>query len=115
MIARRISSSAVLSLAVAALALLTLAGGRGTQFGDPLPGLTPDQLARFHAGKAAFEREFDAAAGLGPVFNNTACAECHFQGAIGGGSDTLETRYGQVINGVFNSLPQSDGQLLHAQ
>ena len=53
--------------------------------------------------------------GLGPVFNNTSCAKCHDQGAIGGGSDTLETRYGQVIDGVFNSLTQFDGQLLHSK
>ena len=54
-------------------------------------------------------------AGLGPVFNNTSCAKCHDQGAIGGGSDTLETRYGQVIDGVFNPLTQFDGQLLHSK
>ena len=36
-------------------------------------------------------------------------------GAIGGGSDTLETRYGQVIDGVFNPLTQFDGQLLHSK
>ena len=111
---RRIASSAILGSAVAGLALLTLGGGRGPQFGDPLPGLTADQLARFQTGKAVFEQEFDPLGGLGPVFNNTACAKCHDQGAIGGGSDTLETRYGQVINGVFNPLTQFDGQLLHS-
>jgi CxxC motif-containing protein (DUF1111 family) len=101
--------------AIAALALLTMGSGSQPKFGDPLQGLTTADRARFQAGKAAFELEFTPRAGLGPVFNNTSCAKCHDQGAIGGGSDTLETRYGQVINGVFNSLTQFDGQLLHSK
>ena len=90
-------------------------GRPNPRFGDPLEGLPPDLLARFQAGKAVFERNFTPREGLGPVFNNTSCAKCHDQGAIGGGSDTLETRYGQVIDGVFNSLTQFDGQLLHSK
>jgi CxxC motif-containing protein (DUF1111 family) len=80
-----------------------------------LPGLTPDLLARFRAGKAAFDRQFDPPGGLGPVFNDTACTNCHNQGGDGGGSDTLETRYGRVTNGVFDQLLQFDGQLLHSK
>jgi CxxC motif-containing protein (DUF1111 family) len=57
----------------------------------------------------------DVPGGLGPVFNDTACASCHNQAAIGGGNDRLETRYGQVIDGVFNSLTQFDGTLVHAR
>jgi CxxC motif-containing protein (DUF1111 family) len=102
-------------LAIAGLALLTMGSRARPGFGEPLQGLPPDLLARFQIGKAVFVREFDPPAGLGPVFNNTACAKCHDQGAIGGGSDTLETRYGQVINGVFNPLTQFDGQLLHSK
>jgi CxxC motif-containing protein (DUF1111 family) len=105
----------IIGPAVVALALVTMGSQPRPQFGDPLPGLTPDLLARFRAGKAVFEREFDPTAGLGPVFNEKSCAKCHDQGAIGGGSDTLETRYGQVIDGVFNSLTQFDGQLLHTK
>ncbi len=117
MTSRRLASVGIIGPAVAALALVTMGSQPQPQprFGDPLPGLTPDLLARFQAGKAVFEREFDPRAGLGPVFNNTSCAKCHDQGAIGGGSDTLETRYGQVIDGVFNSLTQFDGQLLHSK
>ena len=115
MTSRRMSHAGLFGSAIAGLALLAM-GGRGQpDFGEPLQGLTPDLLARFQAGKAVFEREFDPLGGLGPVFNNTSCAKCHDQGAIGGGSDTLETRYGQVINGVFNPLTQFDGQLLHSK
>src|SRR5215469_10177691 len=106
---RRIAPAAVLGLAVTSLALLTIGGGRQPDFGDPLPGLTRDQLARFRAGKSAFVAAEDVPGGLGPVFNDTACANCHSQGAIGGGNDRLETRYGQVTNGVFNPLTQFDG------
>ena len=35
------------------------------QLGDPLPGLTPGELARFTQGKAVFSREFTASTGLG--------------------------------------------------
>jgi CxxC motif-containing protein (DUF1111 family) len=114
MTSRRTSRAGLLVSAVTGLAVLMI-GGRGQpKFGDPLQGLTPDLLARFQAGQTLFEKEFDPPGGLGPVFNNTACAKCHFDGAIGGGSGMLETRYGQVINGVFNPLTQFDGQLLHS-
>src|SRR6202043_1120949 len=46
---------------------------------------------------------------------DTACTNCHNQGGDGGGSDTLETRYGRVTNGVFDSLTEFDGQLLHSK
>jgi CxxC motif-containing protein (DUF1111 family) len=112
---RRIAPTAALGLAVTTLAALALGIGPGPNFGDPLPGLTPDQMARFQAGQAAFVAAEDVPGGLGPVFNDTACANCHSQGAIGGGNDRLETRYGQVINGVFNPLTQFDGTLVHAK
>ena len=113
MTSRRAASAVILGSAVAAFAFLTAGGGSPPQFGDPLPGLTPDLLARFQAGKALFDHEFDPAGGLGPVFNDTSCTNCHNQGGDGGGSDRLETRYGRLTNGVFDQLTQFDGQLLH--
>jgi CxxC motif-containing protein (DUF1111 family) len=115
MTSRRMAHVGLLGSAIAGLALLMVGGGPQPNFGDPLQGLTPDALARFQVGKIVFERDFTPLEGLGPVFNNTACAQCHDQGGIGGGSDILETRYGQVINGVFNSLTRFDGQLLHSK
>jgi CxxC motif-containing protein (DUF1111 family) len=115
MTSRRISRAGLLVSAVTGLAVLMI-GGRGQpDFGEPLQGLAPDQLARFQTGKTAFVAAEDVPGGLGPVFNDTACANCHTQGAIGGGSDRLETRYGQVIDGVFNPLTQFDGTLVHAR
>jgi CxxC motif-containing protein (DUF1111 family) len=115
MTSRRKASGFILGSAIAALAVVTMGSGPQPHFGDPLEGLTPNLRARFKTGKAVFERDFDPREGLGPVFNNTSCANCHDQGGIGGGSDTLETRYGQVIDGVFNSLTQFDGQFLHSK
>src|SRR4051794_11010496 len=43
--------------------------GAGPQFGDPLPGLSAEQLADFEAGREEFESIETAAGGLGPIFN----------------------------------------------
>src|SRR5262245_55974721 len=55
----------------------------GNGFGGSLPGLTAEQLARFDAGRDAFEEVETAADGLGPVFNDTSCVACHDGGATG--------------------------------
>jgi CxxC motif-containing protein (DUF1111 family) len=115
MTSRRIACTGLFGSAIAALALLTMGSGSRPNFGDPLQGLSPDERARFHVGKTAFVAAEDVPGGLGPVFNDTACANCHSQGATGGGNDRLETRYGLVINGVFNPLTQFDGTLVHAK
>jgi CxxC motif-containing protein (DUF1111 family) len=107
--------ASLLGSAFAGFALLMIAGRAQPDFGEPLQGLTPELVARFQAGKTAFVAAEDVPGGLGPVFNDTACANCHSQGAIGGGNDRLETRYGQVVNGVFNPLTQFDGTLVHAK
>lgn len=57
---------------------------RGAEPGDPLPGLTAEELARFEAGKAAFSRVFLAEEGLGPVYNENTCNACHSTPGIGG-------------------------------
>lgn len=58
---------------------------RAAEVGEPLPGLTPEELARFEAGKAAFSRVFTAEEGLGPVYNENSCNACHSAPNIGGG------------------------------
>jgi hypothetical protein len=70
------------------------------------------------AGRTLFEHEWrphDAMAGgdgLGPVFNARSCAECHFQGGVGGGGD----RRHNVV--AFEAHPTRDnpevkGGLIH--
>jgi CxxC motif-containing protein (DUF1111 family) len=55
--------------------------------GDPLPGLTADELARFEYGKAQFSRIFTVEEGLGPVFNENTCNACHSHPDVGGGGE----------------------------
>ena len=85
------------------------------RFGDPLPGLGPDDQARFTAGKAEFEADETPEEGLGPVFNDTSCARCHLAPATGGGSAVLETRFGALVDGRFDPLAALGGSLLQAK
>ena len=61
-----------------------------TKLGDPLPGLTPEQMAQFQAGKEVFQRVFTPETGLGPLFNADSCVECHENPTIGGVGDEIE-------------------------
>lgn len=81
-------------------------------FGDPLPGLTGDQIASFNSGKQEFTARETPADGLGPIFNRDSCAACHSSPAVGGSSGITATRFGQVTNGVFDPLTALGGSLL---
>ena len=50
--------------------------------------------------------------GLGPIFNNTSCANCHSTPAIGGSSGATVTRFGRMDKGVFDPLAAEGGSLL---
>jgi CxxC motif-containing protein (DUF1111 family) len=76
--------------------------------GDPLPGIS---AADFAEAKAAFVTVEGLDDGLGPVFNEKACGNCHTQGGIGGAGVQIERRYGRFDNGVFNSLSNKGGSL----
>ncbi|HYR97299.1 MAG TPA: di-heme oxidoredictase family protein [Candidatus Binatus sp.] len=91
---------------------LTLSRSAAGEFGDPLPGLTPDELQRFSDGRTAFDKVEGVADGLGPVFNGTSCGGCHSVGGTGGGSETTETRFGAVTNGGFDPLTAVGGSLI---
>jgi CxxC motif-containing protein (DUF1111 family) len=56
------------------------------KFGDPIPGLTPTQIATFEFGRAIFVRRFTREEGLGPHFNASACSSCHEEPEVGGSS-----------------------------
>jgi CxxC motif-containing protein (DUF1111 family) len=105
--------AALLGPAVVTLTVASLGFQDPPNFGDPLPGLTADLQARFFAGQDTFAEVETVPDGLGPVFNDTACVNCHSVPAPGGGSDTLETRYGRVVNGQFDPLTQFGGSLIH--
>src|SRR5262249_47074399 len=112
MASKRTAFVGVLGTALITLTVLATGNVPAPTFGDPLPGLSNDRVARLAAGQEAFEEKEDAADGLGPVFNDVSCASCHSVGATGGGSETLETRFGRIVNGVFDPLSQFGGSLI---
>ena len=83
--------------------------------GDPLAGLTTEQLQLFADGKADFEKSEDVEGGLGPIFNESSCVACHSSGATGGGSARNVTRFGLTKHGKFDSLDALGGSLLQDQ
>jgi CxxC motif-containing protein (DUF1111 family) len=107
-----------------ALSLVLLAQGRQRLFrgvapvetvaqnaGAPLTGLSTLELNAFNTGRGVFGRNFNAAAGLGPVFNDDSCGACHNGAAPGGGSNRTVTRFATRVNGVYDPLASLGGSL----
>jgi CxxC motif-containing protein (DUF1111 family) len=89
---------------------------RTPQLGAPLDGLTPNELARFRAGKLAFEEVEGIEDGIGPVFNADSCAACHGEPAIGGGNARVfSTRIATRTQGKFDPLIRLGGPVLQRQ
>ena len=49
------------------------------------------------------------------MFNDTSCARCHADPAIGGSNATLETRFGATANGRFDPMADHGGSLIQAK
>jgi hypothetical protein len=64
------------------------------RMGDPVPGLSAAEMVRFVDGKAEFDTILSQADGLGPVFNDTSCGQCHSGPITGGASGTFVIRFG---------------------
>jgi CxxC motif-containing protein (DUF1111 family) len=84
-------------------------------FGDALSGLDAAQLQAFADGREEFESVETVEGGLGPIFNNSSCAACHTAGATGGASAITVTRFGRLVNGVFDAMEAQGGSLLQSQ
>jgi len=67
--------------------------------------------ADFAAATASFNEVEAIEDGLGPVFNERACGNCHSQGAAGGAGSQVERRYGRFVDGAFDPLVQKGGSL----
>jgi CxxC motif-containing protein (DUF1111 family) len=80
----------------------------GALLGDALPGTNGTTFAAARANFIATESAVD---GLGPIFNEHACGNCHQNGAVGGAGQQIEQRYGTITNGTFNSLASTGGSL----
>ncbi len=87
-------------------------------FSQPAPNLSESDLARHIDGDKAFEARFvvsDPApdhSGLGPVFNNRACADCHVRDGRGRPEEGTTQRFGLLMK---LSIPgAADGEAPHA-
>ena len=74
-----------------------------TVIGDPLPGTN---LAEFAEAKANFAQVEEIEDGLGPVFNEKGCGNCHSIPVVGGSGSQIERRFGEVTNGIFYGYDQ---------
>jgi CxxC motif-containing protein (DUF1111 family) len=73
--------------------------------------LSGADLARFHDGLEEFEEVETVEDGLGPVFNEAACAICH-NAPIGGANGRSETRFGRWTRDGFDPLASLGGSLM---
>jgi CxxC motif-containing protein (DUF1111 family) len=78
--------------------------------GAPLNGLTAAEQAAFNSGRGKFGENQTVASGLGPVFNERSCTDCHNAPVAGGGRRNV-TRFGTRVNGVFDALTNLGGSL----
>ena len=108
------------TLLVSVLVLAAVAGPgagqgtvlRGTEFGEPIPGIGGVEFELFRLGLEDFLEVEDADEGLGPLYNGRSCAECHVTPAIGGTSTITEVRAGTLdADGTFQDPP--GGSLIH--
>jgi CxxC motif-containing protein (DUF1111 family) len=76
--------------------------------GDALGGISATDFAN---AKTAFNTVETVDDGLGPIFNERACGNCHNQGAPGGAGVQIERRFGKVVNGIFDGLSGEGGSL----
>ncbi len=80
-------------------------------FDAPLDGLTAAQLKAHLDGDEAFGEAFNTATGLGPVFNQTACVNCHPDEGRGHPSTNL-TRFGRATADGFDYMLEFGGPQL---
>lgn len=81
--------------------------------GEPLPNLTPSEIARFEVGRAIFARPYSEDEGLGPRFNENACNACHTFPTDGGTGETSVTKATRVMSdGRCDVLTDNGGENL---
>ena len=77
MFVRPRSLAVLLALSVPVAFVAFQAGSLSPIAGDALPGLSAAQLQSFNDGKTSFDEEESVEDGLGPIFNDRACGNCH--------------------------------------
>jgi CxxC motif-containing protein (DUF1111 family) len=80
---------------------------------QPLSGLSASELARFDQGRDIFEKVFDPIVdGLGPLFNEVSCEECHEDPTTGGTGDEVETHVSNVSGTSCDDLSAHGGAVI---
>jgi CxxC motif-containing protein (DUF1111 family) len=79
---------------------------------EPIEGLTTSQLAAHLHGDGQFGKIFGVEDGLGPIFVNTSCENCHI--ADGKGHPFIQlTRFGKMnLDGTFDPMTEYGGAQL---
>jgi hypothetical protein len=107
--------TAVAILVIGCCAALTPIGNGGTpDFGDPLAGLTAEQLEQFDEGKDEFSEVETVPEGLGPGVQRLGPARTVISKEPSAGrSSILETRFGGLAaDGAFDPMSQFGGSLI---
>jgi CxxC motif-containing protein (DUF1111 family) len=81
-------------------------------FGQALPGLSPQDVELFVAGRDDFLEVEESDEGLGPLFNGLSCAQCHAVPALGGSGAVMEMRAGR-LDGLGNFVEPPGGSLIN--
>ncbi len=98
------------------LALVASGCAKPTQPGDPISGLTAEQRDRFQRGRAVFDSVFTPETGLGPLFNATACGECHEDPVAGGSGDEIEVHAtASHADGICDPLAGEGGPVIQQE
>jgi CxxC motif-containing protein (DUF1111 family) len=83
--------------------------------GEPLPGLTEVELARFQRGRELFDRQWTPEQGLGPLFMQAGCGSCHDLPAVGGaGVEPLREATRWDPHGGCDLLTEEGGPLVQS-
>jgi len=89
-------------------------GLAASSLGGPFERLTAEELDGFLVGQEDFEEIEEVDEGLGPVFNEAGCVVCH-DNPVGGTTNRVETRFGRLVNGVFDPMTSAGGSLIQDQ
>jgi CxxC motif-containing protein (DUF1111 family) len=79
--------------------------------GDPIPDLTPAQLALFQVGRTLYSTPIPATQGMGPIFNKSNCQSCH-SNPVGGWGNASVMHFGISDKGAFSTVPGEPQSLL---
>jgi CxxC motif-containing protein (DUF1111 family) len=72
--------------------------------GNPVPGLTPDQMTLFLKGQDVFKEVENVGDGLGPRFNLDSCVGCHAFPTHGGSSPAVNPQVALATAGGANNI-----------